>query len=82
MYIRGSRRVHGTYSLAQRPALSNGDLITLLNTESWRHVRSEVPVSLLISVVLGDEVKIFSADDESTVHLSGNDGAGQDTATN
>ena len=45
-------------------------------------MRSEVPVSLLISVVLGDEVKIFSADDESTVHLSGNDGAGQDTATN
>ena len=45
-------------------------------------MRSEVLVSLLISGVLGDEVEVFSADDECAVHLGGNDGAGQDTATN
>ena len=70
-----------TYGLAQRSALSNGNLITLLNTESWRDMRSQVLVSLLVTGVLGDEVKVFSADNESSVHLGGNDGAGQDTAT-
>jgi hypothetical protein len=45
-------------------------------------VRSEVLVSLLVSVVFGDEVEVFSADDESSVHLGGHDSSGQDTATN
>lgn len=71
-----------SHSLAQRSALANGDLVTLLNTESWRNVRGEVLVSLLISGVLGDEVEVFSADDQSSVHLGGNDGAGEDTASN
>jgi hypothetical protein len=44
-------------------------------------VRSEVLVSLLVSGVFWDEVKVFSADDEGTVHLGGNDCASQDTAT-
>lgn len=37
-------------------------------------------MSLLIPGVLGDEVEIFSADDEGTVHLGGYDSAGKDTA--
>lgn len=41
----------------------------------------EVLVALLVTGVLGDEVKILAADNEGTVHLGGNDGAGQDTAT-
>lgn len=41
----------------------------------------KVLMSLLVSVVLGDVVEVFAADDEGTVHLGGNDGAGQDTAT-
>jgi hypothetical protein len=45
-------------------------------------VRSEVLVSLLVSVVFGDEVKVFSADDESSMHLGGHDSSGQDTASN
>jgi hypothetical protein len=77
----GGEAVGGTYGLAQRPALSNGNLITLLNTESWRNMRSKVFVSLLISSVLGNEVQVFSADDECAMHLGGNDGTGQDTAT-
>jgi hypothetical protein len=68
-------------SLAQGPALANGDLVTLLNTESGGDVGGEVLVALLVTGVLGDVVKVLSPDDESTVHLGGNDGAGKDTAT-
>lgn len=38
-------------------------------------------MALLISGVFGDKVKVFSADDESSVHLSGNNGTSQDTTT-
>ena len=38
-------------------------------------------MSLLVTGVLWDEVKVFSADDEGSVHLRGNDGSSQDTAT-
>lgn len=41
----------------------------------------EVLVALLVTGVLGDEVEVLAADDDGTVHLGGNDGAGQDTAT-
>jgi len=44
-------------------------------------VCSKILVSLLVSSVLGDKVEIFSADDESSVHLGGNNGTSQDTAT-
>lgn len=70
-----------TYSLAERSALANGNLVTLLNTESGRDVGGEVLVSLLVTRVLGDEVEVLSSDNEGSVHLGGNDGAGQDTAT-
>lgn len=38
-------------------------------------------MALLVTRVLGDEVKVLSADDEGTVHLGGNNGTSQDTAT-
>jgi len=44
-------------------------------------VRSQVLVSLLISGVFWDEVKVFSADDEGSVHLGGDNGTSEDTAT-
>lgn len=69
------------HSLAQRPALANSHLVTLLHTECRAHVCSEVLVSLLITGVLGDEVKVFAADDERAVHLGGNDSARKNTAT-
>lgn len=61
--------------------MSNGDLVSILNTESWRDVRSQVLVSLLVTGVFGNEVEVFSADDESSVHLGGDDGPSQDPAT-
>lgn len=38
-------------------------------------------MSLLVSGVLGDEMKVFSTDDQSAVHFRRYNGAGQDTAT-
>jgi hypothetical protein len=38
-------------------------------------------VAPLVTVVLGDVVKVFTADNEGTVHLGGHNGAGQDTTT-
>jgi hypothetical protein len=70
-----------TYSLADGTALANGDPVTFLNTESGRDVSSEVLVSLLVTVVLGDVVEVFTADDDGTVHLGGDDTAGKDTTT-
>ena len=69
-----------THSLGQRPALANGDLVTLLNTESGGDVDGEVLVALLVTGVLGDEVEVLAADDDGTVHLGRHNGAGQDTA--
>lgn len=68
------------YRLAQRPALPNRNLITFLHTERGRNVRSQVLVSLLVSGVLGDEVEVFAADDEGSMHFGGDDSAGEDTA--
>lgn len=42
---------------------------------------SQVLVALLVTVVLGDVVEVFTADDEGTVHLGGHNAAGQNTAT-
>lgn len=73
---------HGlSYSLAQRSALADGDHITFFNTESRGNVSGKVGVSLFVSGVLGDEVEVFSADDQGSVHLGRNDGAGKDTAS-
>jgi hypothetical protein len=70
-----------TYSLAERTALSNSHLVTILNTECWADVCGQVLVSLFVTRVLGYEMEIFAADDESSVHLGGDDGAGEDAAT-
>lgn len=43
---------------------------------------SQVLVALLVTVVLGDVVEVFTADDDGTVHLGGHNAASQDTATN
>ena len=42
---------------------------------------SKVLVPLLVTVVLGDVVEVFTADDDGTVHLVRDNTAGEDTAT-
>lgn len=61
--------------------MSDGDLVTLLNTEGRGDVGSQVLVSLLVTRVLGDVVKVLAADDQGAVHLGRDDGSGQDAAT-
>jgi len=68
-------------SLAEGSALTDGDHITFFNTERRGNVGGKVGVSLLVSGVLGDEVEVFSADDQGSVHLCRNDGAGKDTTS-
>lgn len=61
--------------------MSDGNLVTLLNTEGRGDVGSQVLVSLLVTRVLGDVVKVLAADNQGAVHLGRDDGSGQDTAT-
>ena len=50
--------------LGKRPALANDDGVTRLDTESGGDVCGEVLVALLVTGVLGDEVEVFTADDQ------------------
>ncbi|ANB12926.1 hypothetical protein AWJ20_1204 [Sugiyamaella lignohabitans] len=67
--------------LGDGTTLTNGDDITLVDTESRGDVGSEVLVSLLVTVVLGDVVQVVTSQDDGTVHLGGNNGTGEDTAS-
>lgn len=57
-------------SLGEGPALANDDLVTGLDTESGGNVRGEVLVALLVTGVLGDEVEVFTTDDQGACVLS------------
>lgn len=75
------KEIDEAYGLGKRPALADGNLVTLLNTEGGGDVCGKVLVAFLVTGVLGDEVEVLATDDEGTVHLGGDDGTGQDTAT-
>lgn len=70
-----------TNSLGEGAALADGDGVADLDTEGGRNVGGNVLVALLVTRVLGDEVKVLSADDDRAGHLGGDNLAGQDTAT-
>ena len=53
-------------SLGEGPALADDDLVTGLDTEGGRDVCGEVLVALLVTGVLGDEMEVFTADDQGT----------------
>jgi len=55
--------------LGEGPALANDDLVTGLDTESGGDVCGEVLVALLVTGVLGDEVKVFTADNQGACIL-------------
>ena len=61
--------------------MADRDLITILQTESWRNVHSHVLVPLLITCILWDEVKVLAANNCGSVHFGRDDSAGKDTAT-
>jgi hypothetical protein len=55
-----------TDRLGEGSALADDNLVSGLDTESGRDVCGEVLVALLVTGVLGDEVEVFAADDQST----------------
>lgn len=59
-----------TDGLGEGPALANDDLVTGLDTESGGDVGGEVLVALLVTGVLGDEVEVFTTDDQGACVLS------------
>ena len=67
--------------LADRSAFTNDDDVTFLNCESWRAVNWDVSVSLLVSVVLGNVVKIISSDNDGSLHLCWNANTLQDSSS-
>jgi hypothetical protein len=56
--------------LGEGPALADDDLVTGLDTESGGDVGGEVLVALLVTGVLGDEVEVFTADDQGACERS------------
>ena len=50
--------------------------------ECWRAVNSDCSMSLLISVILLDEMDIVSSDDERVLHLGRNDDSFEDLSSN
>lgn len=65
------------YSFAKWPALSDSHGVTLVHTESWRNMCCQVLVSLLVTGVFLDEVEVFTADDERSVHFGRDDRSSQ-----
>ncbi len=55
--------------LGKGSALSNGDNITLLDSETRGAMSDDVSMSLLVSIVLFDIVEIVSSDDQGVFHL-------------
>jgi len=62
-------------------ALTNGDGVTLLDSEGGGAVGREVLVSLLVSSVFGDEVEVFSSDDDGVGHFGRVDDTSEDSAS-
>ena len=57
-------------SLGDWSALSDGDDITHSSSgEAWGHMSWEIVMSLLKSIVLLDEMKVISSQDNGVLHL-------------
>jgi len=69
-------------SLGQRTALSNCNNIPLLDLEGRRAMHSHVLMTLFITTVLGNEMKVILPNDDGALHLGGDDQSLEDTSTN
>ncbi len=59
--------------LGKWSALSDGNNVTFFDSETRGAVGDEVFVSLLVSIVLLDEVEVVSSDNDGVSHLVGDD---------
>lgn len=70
-----------TYSLAERSALTDGNLIALLHTECRRNMSSQILVSLFIPGVFGNKVEVLASNYESSMHFRRHNGTSQNSPT-
>jgi len=69
-----------TNSLGQRSALSNGNDVSFVNSlESRGQMSGDVSVALFESVVLGQVVEIVTTNNNSSLHLVGDDNTTENT---
>lgn len=68
-FVRDNFQDVETDSLAKRSAFTNDNDVTFLNSEGWWAVDWNVSVSLFISIVFGDVVKVISSDDNGSLHF-------------
>ena len=69
--------------LGQRSALAHGHNVAFLHVlEAGGAVDGHVLVSLLITLVLGDEVEVIPSHDDRSLHLGGKNEALQDSTSN
>lgn len=88
LLVSSIRSAHGDHlqdvephSLRERPALANDDLVALLHTEGGRDVGSQVGVSLLVPLVLSNEVEVIPSNSDGAGHFCAVHGSGKDAAT-
>ena len=67
--------------LGERAALSDSDDITDLDTEGGGQVSGNVGVSLLVTVVLLQVVKVVLSHDDGLVHLGGSNNTAKDASS-
>lgn len=69
--------------LRERSALTYSNNVANFDVvECWRAVNSDCSMSLLISVILLDEMDIVSSDDNRVLHLGRNDDSFEDLSSN
>jgi len=68
--------------LGERTALADGNNITDVAFEGGGAVDRDVAVTLFITAVLGNVVKVITADDDGALHLGGDNKTLEDTAAN
>ena len=68
--------------LREWTALADGNNISDLAFEGGGAVDRDVAVTLFVTAVLGDVVKVITADDDGALHLGGDDKTLEDTASN
>ena len=59
-------------------AFSDEDDISFFDGEGWGDVSRDIAMSLLVTVVFRDVVKVITSDNNSALHLGGNDDSLQD----
>mgnify|MGYP005671401719 CR=1 FL=1 len=67
--VRNDLKYVERYGFAERSAFADNDDVSFLNGESGGDMGMDVSMSLFVSVIFGDVVKIISSDDNGSLHF-------------